>query len=133
MTGDETALLALHEQDRRAHLEGDADLLVSGMAADILEAGRGGLAIASRSDLAARFSQYFASVRYTRWEDMRPPHIVVAGDGRSAWMAIHIRAELTGGGETRAFESSWIAIYENASTEGKWLMTAIASSVADRP
>ncbi len=127
MTDDVAALLALHEQDRRAHLNGDASLLVSGMADVILEAGRGRLARATRSELRERFQAYFGSVSYSRWDDVDRPHIVVADGGRSAWMAVHVTASVSGDGESRTFESAWIAVYEKL--DGRWLMTAIASSV----
>ena len=51
----------LHDQDRRAHLAGDADLLVAGMADYIWEASRGRLTRLARTDVRDRFAAYFAA------------------------------------------------------------------------
>jgi len=134
-TADEQALLDIHDQDRRAHLAGDADLLTSAMADYVWEAGRGGLNRLSRSDLRDRFGAYFATVSYSTWDDLEPPHVWVSPEGTAGWMAVAIEARLsatTAEGQTRerAFESSWIATYEKV--DGRWLMSGIASSVVDR-
>lgn len=105
------------------------------MAEHIWEASRGGLNRISRSDVRDRFAAYFASVSYSTWDDLQPPHVSVAADGQSAWMAVEIEARLTSGddaGRQRevAFESSWISVYEKQ--DGVWLMVGISSSVVDR-
>jgi hypothetical protein len=132
-------ILALHDQDRRAHLEGDADLLVSGMADYIWEASRGRLNRLARTDVRDRFAAYFNGVRYTVWDDLVQPHVAVAADGSTAWLAVHIEAALSprdesgqtaDNGPQRTFESSWIATYEKQ--HGTWLMVGISSSVVDR-
>jgi len=129
------ALLDVHRREREAHLTGDAALMASCFAEQIWEAGRGQLTRISRTELEQRFGAYFESVRYSLWDDLQPPHVVVSGDGRQAWMAIHIEArlaELAGGdaGRERAFESAWIAVYERHGDD--WLMVGISSSVVDR-
>lgn len=105
------------------------------MADHVWEASRGGLNRLSRADMRERFRAYFESVRYSVWDDLEPPHVVVSADGTGGWMAVAIEARLGGVGpdvaaQERAFESSWIATYEKV--DGRWLMTAIASSVVDR-
>jgi len=134
-SADELALLRLHEQDRRAHLEGDAELLTSAMADQVWESSRGALTLLSRAELRDRFAAYFAQVRYTAWDDLGPAHVVVSEDGQSGWMAVAIDARLAAPDaddhvRERAFESSWIATY--AKMDGRWLMTGIATSVVDR-
>jgi len=134
-------LLELHALERRAHLEGDARLLGSTFADEIWEAGRGQLTRLSRDDLEQRFAAYFESVRYSVWDDLQPPHVSISDDGRYAWMAAHIEAQLTVAGKVsadgtrssgvqRRFESAWIAAYEKRG--GHWQMVGIASSVVDR-
>jgi hypothetical protein len=105
------------------------------MADHVWEAGRGGLTRLSQAAMRERFTTYFASVRYSMWDDLEPPHVVISGDGTQAWMAVAIEARLSsvdadGHTPERAFESSWIATYEKV--DGRWLMTGIASSVVDR-
>ena len=132
---DRELLLELHEQDRRAHLAGDADLLTAGMADFVWEASRGCLNRLSLAELNERFRSYFSSVRYSVWEDLQPPHVSVSADGRHAWMAVEIEARMTaltadGKEDQHAFESSWISVYEKS--DDRWLMVGIASSVVDR-
>ena len=133
-SADHDALLTVHELERRAHLEGDARLLASTFADHIWEASRGQLTRLSRADVEERFRAYFATVRYSVWDDLLAPHVWVAPEGRSGWMAVHIEARLTGTGgdapSNREFESAWIATYEKV--DGRWLMTGIASSVVER-
>ena len=133
---DREALLGLHADARRAHLTGDAELLTSTMADHVWEASRGGLNRLTRAELHDRFAAYFSSVSYSVWDDLQPPHVAVAPDGMSAWMAVEIEARLTATGDdgsTRevAFESSWIAVYEKA--DAAWEMVGISSSVIERP
>ncbi len=132
---DHDAILALHQQDRRAHLAGDAELLAAGMADYIWEASRGRLTRLARGDVRERFAAYFSGVRYSVWDDLVQPHVAVSSDGSSAWMAVHIEAALSprdesADGPQRTFESSWIATYEKQ--HGGWVMIGISSSVLDR-
>lgn len=124
---------AAHARDRQAHLEGNADLLADGMADHMWEASRGQLNRLDREDVRARFAAYFASVRYSVWDDLVQPHVSASVDGTSAWMAVHIEARLASVDDPldeREFESSWIATYEKI--DGRWLMVGISSSVVDR-
>jgi hypothetical protein len=132
---DTEKLLELHARERRAHLEGDATLLTSGMADHVWESSRGGLNRLSRSDLEERFTAYFRSVRYTVWDDLEAPHVAVSADGSQAWMAVVIEARLVdtaddGSEHERGFESSWIAAYEKQDDD--WKLVGIGSSVVDR-
>ena len=132
---DRAALLEVHQQDRRAHLTGDADLLTLSMAEHLWEASRGGLNRLARAEVRDRFAAYFESVRYSLWDDLQPPHVSVSADGNSAWMAVEIEAQLTtiaedGVNRNDSFESSWISVYEKH--DGRWLMVGISSSIVDR-
>lgn len=132
---DREALLELHARERRAHLEGDAALIASVFADDVWEAGRGQLRRESRAEAERRFREYFGTVRYSVWDDLQPPHVWIAPDGMSGWMAIHIEARLAAAGEDGAerevvFESAWIAVYEKRG--GEWQMVGVSSSVVER-
>jgi hypothetical protein len=114
---------------------GDADLLTSDMADFVWESSRGGLNRISRAEIRDRFAAYFATVSYSVWDDLQPPHVAVAPGGDSAWMAVEIEARLTatnddGDAQDVAFESSWISVYEKR--DDRWLMVGIASSVVER-
>jgi hypothetical protein len=131
---DRQALLELHQLERRAHLEGSARLLADAFADDVWEASRGQLTRISRADLEQRFAAYFEQVRYSMWDDVQPPHVSIAEDGRHAWMAVQIEGRLRPADDATAdehvFTSSWIANYEKSGDA--WVMVGISSSVLER-
>ena len=128
----EAAILQMHETARRAHLTGDAALLASGEADQVLNLHDGDIQHVSRDDVRRRFEQVFASVQYLEWSDVEPPVIRVSSDGRMAWMAVKIHARVRDKtGKISAFISSWISTYEKRA--GGWLMVAISSAVKDVP
>src|SRR5262249_44416900 len=124
---DEQALLALHAQDRQAYLKGDADLLVSSMAPEIIDVGRGNIDHFTRDQFRDRLAKFFAQAKYSSWEDASPPVVRIGSDGRSALMAVRMAAKLTMSAagkppENLDFQSAWLASYEKQN--GKWVMVA---------
>jgi hypothetical protein len=63
------------------------------------------------------------------WDDVFPPDVHISPDRKMAWMVVRIRALAKQGKENLDFESAWVATYEKVS--GKWLMTAISSSIEE--
>jgi hypothetical protein len=132
---DETAIIAGHEQARKAHLTGNADLLASGIADTFIEAGRGKVAEKTREQVRQMFTEYFKVAKYSVWRDTFPPKVTISSDGKLAWMIVGVHGELTvkdektGKAESRSFDSSWIATLEKIN--GEWKMTGISSSVKE--
>jgi hypothetical protein len=134
-TGDEAAaeLRAAHETDRRAHLEGDAELMAPGMGDEVVLVSNGDLRVVPRDRMIGFFKTYFARVKYLEWSDSAPPLIRLSPDGRMGWMSVKVRARYVErakpeAGE-KAFRSSWIATYERVGCG--WKMTGNASAVID--
>lgn len=128
-SNDEAAILAGHEQARRAHLTGNADLLAAGAADKFIEAGRGKVSEHTREDLRKNFTEYFKVAKYSVWRDTYPPKVTISADGKMAWMIVAVHGELTMNGKPQAFDSSWIATYEKI--KGEWKMVGIASNVKE--
>jgi len=134
-SNDEAAIIAGHEQARRAHLTGNADLLASGIAEKFIEAGRGKVAEKTRERVRQMFTEYFRVAKYSVWRDTFPPKVTISGDGKMAWMIVGVHGELTvkdektGKSEPTSFESSWIAALQKI--DGTWKMVGISSSVKD--
>lgn len=133
--GEEAAaeLRAAHETARRAHLEGNAELMAPGMAAQLLSASNGDLSLSPKDEMIGFFKAYFARVKYLEWSDAAPLVIEVSPDGQMGWMAVKVRARYLErakpeAGE-KAFKSSWIATYRRVGCE--WKMTGISSAVID--
>ena len=132
---DEAAIIAGHEQARKAHLTGNADLLASGIAEKFFEAGRGKVTEKTREQVRRMFAEYFKVAKYSVWRDTFPPKVTISGDGKMAWMIVGVHGESTlkdektGKSEPTSFESSWIAALQKI--DGTWKMVGISSSVKD--
>jgi hypothetical protein len=134
-TGEEAAagLRAAHEAQRRAHLEGDAELLAAGMADQMVLVSNGNLFVQPREKMLSFFKGYLERVRYLEWSDAEPLVIHVSPDGQMGWTGVKVRARYVErakpqAGE-KAFKSSWIATYQRVGCE--WKLTGNASAVVD--
>lgn len=126
-------LRAAHETQRRAHLEGNAELMGPGMAEQMVLVSNADLSVNPKEKMIGFFKGYFARVKHLEWSDAAPAVINVSPDGRIAWMAVKVRARYLErakpeAGE-KAFKSSWIATYERVGCE--WKMTGNASAVVN--
>jgi hypothetical protein len=134
-TGEEAAaeLRAAHEAARRAHLEGNADLMAPGMADQIVLVSNGNLSVNPKEKMISFFKGYFARVKYLEWSDAAPPMINISPDSQMGWMAVKVRARYLERAKPeaseKAFKSSWIATYQRVGCE--WKMTGNSSAVVD--
>jgi hypothetical protein len=128
-SNDEAAILAGHEQARRAHLTGNADLLAEGIADHFIEAGRGSVTEKTREQVRQQFAEYFKTASYSVWRDTYSPRVTISHDGKMAWMVVAVHGELTLKGKPQSFDSSWIATFEKI--KGEWKMVGIASNVKE--
>lgn len=129
---DEQALLDLHSKARQAHLKGDANLLAEGLADRFMDVGRGHFDWTTREQFRERFTKVFATTKYSSWENAVPPVVYIAPDGKTGWMAVQLKAELTSlqdgkPPEKLNFDMAWMANYEKQN--GKWKMVAISYNV----
>jgi hypothetical protein len=133
--GDRTFLLRLHARERQAHLQGNANLLATGLADRIVNVENGEVEIRSRQEVRHHFAEYFGRVKYTSWDDVQPPIVRISPDKHMAWMVIQIKAQLadTSGpraGKPREFISSWISTFEKQ--DGEWRMIAVSSGLVEK-
>ena len=126
-------IIAGHETARRAHLEGNVDLMAPRMSDRMLIVSNGDVAARSKDETVSFFKGYFGRVKYLEWSDAEPPQVHVSPDGQMGWMAVKVRARYLDrtkpeAGEKR-FKSSWIATYQRVGCA--WMMTGNASAVVD--
>jgi len=126
-------ILAVHEVARRAHIEGNAELMAPGTADQAIIVSNGEFSVNSRDKIVSFFKGYFGRVKYLEWSDAEPPIIYVSPDGQMGWMAVKVRARYLDrtkldAGEKK-FKSSWIATYQRVGCA--WKMTGNASAVFD--
>jgi hypothetical protein len=131
-SNDEQALRNIHQRTREAHLKGDAALLTADLAPEIMDVGRGHFEKQTRDQVRDHFTTYFKQASYSSFDDITSPAIHISPDGRSAWMAVQIRAKITMTEPGKPpqnidFQSAWLSTFEKQN--GQWKMTAIAYSV----
>lgn len=125
-------LLDAHEAGRRAHLEADADLLVSGFAHDYANIARGEVSRPERAASRERFSRYLAASRFLEWSDIEPPAVRIALDGSMAHVTVRKRVRIVS--TANAADSShtvyaWTSLFEKRA--GEWRLVSVTST--DRP
>lgn len=126
-------LLGFQETARRAHLEGDADLLVSRFADDFTSVNDGRVTTSSPEEQRERFARYLGSVEFLEWDDVEPPVVRISDDGSMAWVVVHKRVRLVPadepGAEPEHTVFAWLETWEKR--DGEWELTSVTST--DRP
>jgi ketosteroid isomerase-like protein len=124
-------LLQLHEQQRTAHFNRDAKLLVSKFADDFINISAGKITRPAREQSLNRFQAYFDRSTFLEWDDISPPVVKVSKDASMAYVIVHKRVRLKAADDkgvpqevTTVF--AWMETYEKQSA--KWVLTAIAST-----
>lgn len=131
---DHAELLRLHEQQRAAHLEKKADLLVSTFSDSFVQINHGVVSRPTREESRSGMQAYFDRSTFQEWDDTAPPSVRISPDGRMAYVIVQKSVRLTSpdsSGVARAEHTlfAWIEVYEKQA--GKWTLMAVAST--DRP
>lgn len=124
-------ILRLHEQQRIAHVNKNAELLVSMFAEDLINLSDGKINRPSREQSLQRFRSYLDRSTFLEWDDISPPVIRVSEDAGMAYVIVHKRVRILvadEGGKTRQETTvfAWMETYEKRN--GQWKLTAIAST-----
>ena len=132
---DRAALLRLHAEQRTAHLQRRADLLVAGQADTLWNVSGGRVTAGPRERVRTSFQAYFDASTFAAWDDLAPPRIHISPDGRMASVIVEKRVHVTiapsrgGAPVVQRVRYAWLSVYEKI--DGRWQMTAIAST--ERP
>src|SRR6185312_12793744 len=130
---ERAALLAIHEQDRRAHLTTDPALLLEHAAREFLYVGDGELTRLTHDQVAADFERLFTGATYDAWDDLEPPVVAISDDASMAWMVVRVRVSRRhtddeGREVERSFVYAGIMTYEKQ--HGTWVRVANVSTFA---
>ena len=128
---DRAALIEFQEQQQKAHLEYDAELLASMLHDPVIQINRGFINERSRQENIERLSGYFGAVEFLEWEDVEPPRIRISADGTMAYVVVHKSVRLTyedESGDTQEEHTifAWLEAWEKV--EGEWVLMAGAST-----
>ncbi len=124
-------LLESNEIQRTAHMENDASMLVSQIADEMTSVQFGDITLSSVSNVEQRFTNYFKTVKYSKWDDLEDPHITISPDGQLATMLVKkiIETAPVIGDSTGSFSSTqfaWGSLYKKVG--GQWKIYANIST-----
>lgn len=122
-------LLQINEKQRTAHMTNDAALLVNSMADSVITVDGGNIYRSSRQQVQDRFTAYFKTVKYFKWDDMEAPVIHIAPGGTMATVSVRkevVAESIEEPRDTTVF--AWTSVYRK---EGDaWKMYSITSTDA---
>lgn len=126
--------MALHEQQRTAHLTYDPALFAAMFHDPITQLNGGRIATSTKAESMERIARYFGNVHFLEWDDIDPPVVRISKDGSMAYRIVHKRVRLTfendaGEAEEEDTIFAWMEVWEKI--EGEWHLMAVAST--DRP
>ncbi len=123
---DREALLEVHRQEVRAHIERDPKWLADTSAEEFISASNGAISRTTREEMRAFFTKYFDGAVYQQYEDLEPPVIHISDDGSLASVMTRTGVRRTQEGRERAFVYAGIMVYQRRG--GEWIRVANAST-----
>ena len=124
-------ILRIHEQDRAAHLRGDAAYFPSRAAAEYFSVADGKISHQTPDSTRQTFHKYFSVAKHTAWDDVEPPVVHVSPDGKMAWAIYRVHSQFMetkpdGSRAPSEFVCAWTSTYEKS--QGRWVMTSVTST-----
>jgi hypothetical protein len=122
-------IMILQNEQRRAHMEKNAALLVGDGLSDFVEVNGGVVEIPARSENIKRFQLYFNSVDFIRWDDVAPPIISFSDDGTMATTVVEklvITRQKLEDNRLDTTHYAWLAVYKKVN--GKWKLHRMCST-----
>ncbi len=126
---EKKAILALHNEQKKAHLEKDIDLLLGDGSDDFIEVNRGVVKKPTREESRTRFQSYFDAVDFVKWDDVSPPVFSFSDDATMATTIVQkivITKQKLENNRLDTAYYAWLAIYQK--NKDKWKMTRMAST-----
>lgn len=132
-------LLAMHANDRRAHFETDANVLLESSIDTFTWVGNAQISRTVKKDRIKVFEQNFSGAAYSKWDNLEEPIVRISDDGTLAWMITKLEVRRTkkndkGREAQEGFIYAGIMTYKKV--DGKWLKEANVStfeSLTDSP
>lgn len=121
--------MVLHNEQRKAHMEKNAALLVGDTVADYIEVNRGLVRKPLREESLLRFQSYFNSVDFIKWDDAAEPIFSFSDDGTMATTVVQKMVITRSKAENAVLDTThyaWLAVYKKV--DGKWRLHRMAST-----
>ena len=109
-------ILKLHQLQRDYHFNKNVNDFVGILSDDYINVSEGVINHPTTEANTARFTSYFSSVDFQKWDDIEPPIIRFSEDSTLAYTIVHKQVELTTKDSTgtevkESVEYAWLAIY----------------------
>lgn len=128
---DTVLVYRLHRQLLAAHCLGDAELMASLSAPQVLVAGRGELREVTNDAVKERFAALFQAVTYTEYSDTELPVIEVAESADLGWVGASVLTRGSANDTGAAFTHQWAWVMMVKKVDGAWLHAGNASNLAE--
>lgn len=124
-------IMDLHRMQQKVHLEEDPEAFADLLSDRFISVNRGSISRPTRQQNIDRFSSYFSSVEFEKWDDLSDPVISFSDDGSLAYSIVHKEVQLSFEDEDGAIvrertEYAWMAIYRK--TKAGWTIESVAST-----
>lgn len=123
-------ILALHNQQRKAHLEKNVNLLLGdSLHWDYIEVNRGKVRRPTYSESYNRFKSYFESVDFIKWDDVSEPVISFSDDATMATSIVEKMVITKSTSEIHQIDTayySWLAVFKKK--DGTWSLHRMGST-----
>ena len=119
-------ILALLQQERKAHFDRDVSLFISEFADSMISVNRGEVLTATPEQRRPRIERYFGAVEFIKWDDVQPPQIYFSEDGSLAYAIIQKQVILLKDNAPDTTDYAWVSIYRK--TSNGWKLECNAST-----
>ena len=126
---EKEAIMVIHNEQRKAHMEKNPDLLLRDVLQDYIEVNRGVVRMPTHAESFARFESYFNSVDFLKWDDEAEPVFSFSDDGTMASTVVQklvVTRDKTGSNRIDTAHYAWLAVYRKV--DGKWGLQSMAST-----
>ena len=119
------------KDERKAHFDKNVEAFLSNFADSTIQLNHGDIIIASKAEAKKRFTPYFESVTFQKWDDVREPIIELSEDGSMAYAALEKTVVLTypdtlGKPLYDSANYAWVSIYRKI--DNQWKLVCNAST-----
>ncbi|MFT3910976.1 MAG: nuclear transport factor 2 family protein [Ferruginibacter sp.] len=126
---EKKAILAIHEDQRKAHIGKDISLLLRDSSTDYIEVNRGLIKKPTYAENYKRFKSYFDEVDFVKWDDASPPVISFSDDATMATSVVDklvITRHRAGNNQLDTTHYAWLAVFKKIN--GKWQLHRMGST-----
>jgi hypothetical protein len=113
-------------RERTAHLTKNVSMIIGDDT--VINVNKGIVNYGTPESGRQRFTKYFSSVDFVKWDDVAPPIFIFSGDSTLA--VVHVQKQVIlkepGGIETDTTDFAWTAVYQKINK--KWGMVSVTST-----